>query len=432
MRVREHCASSIGIFRQLMAISIAAFCMAANTAWSQWVSIRPEGFQLSMYDIQFPTAETGYGVGWDQDGSLIMRTTDAGTSWQALAVPGVLLFSVKFQSADNGVVAGYDGSCQCGVIAKTTDGGATWSSGVVATSSGLYSISFVGNDTGFVAGYEGHILKTTDRGNNWRKVKTNTTDVFRKIHMADGATGYALAGLGHTYNQPGQLYKTTDGGEHWARIQDYTGSKVFADLWFTSPTTGFMVGHDGHEAIYRTTDGGNTWDSVYTGNADNVLQAVRFVDARTGYAVGTSGQVLRTVDGGSTWTPEASGTSNTLIAIDATNNAVYTAGLDGSMLKRLGPPASVAPGVNVASTAAAGIYPLPVTTQARIHPDKASAGDEYSFQLVNLAGATVLNQSGRLDGDGFTFNRGTLPAGIYTYRLLINHGGMQLGSLVVR
>lgn len=409
------------------AVLVAAF---APILRAQWISVQPSGFDVALYGVNFPTRNVGYAVGWGVDGSVILKTTDGGGTWNIQEQPGALFFSAYFSSPDTGMVAGYLGSCNCGMIARTEDGGATWNTGVADGSTGFYSLSFAGTDTGFVCGYDGFIMKTTDRGVNWRKVKTGTSDVFRRIFMADARVGFATAGLGRTFNQPGQLYKTTDAGEHWTRIQDFSGSKVLGDLWFTSPDVGYFVGHDGREAIYKTTDGGTTWDSVYHGAADEVLQGVIFASPTTGYAVGTNSRILRTTDAGGTWHLEAlPASAEPLVGVGTTGDNVFATGLGGTILRR-----TSALGVNVPAAAIAGIRiaPNPLATSATVTVPGSTPGDAFTFEIVDLGGTVVRRVEGRLSGSQFTLERDGLAGGTYVYRLRTSGGDAHTGRIVVQ
>ncbi len=77
-----------------------------------------------------------------------------------------------------------------------------------------------------------------------------------------------------------------------------TFNNGFKGVYFTSETTGVIVGQNG--MIKRSTDGGKTWTSINSGQSSD-LNNVYFLDANTGWAVGTEGIVIKTTDGGLTW-----------------------------------------------------------------------------------------------------------------------------------
>ena len=72
----------------------------------------------------------------------------------------------------------------------------------------------------------------------------------------------------------------------------------FTDVYFTSPTTGWVTGE--HGTLLKTTDGGDTWTAVLGGEAgspDEQIHALRFLDATHGWAVQGRSKLLRTADG---------------------------------------------------------------------------------------------------------------------------------------
>ncbi|HVZ42134.1 MAG TPA: hypothetical protein VHI13_22835 [Candidatus Kapabacteria bacterium] len=411
----------------VLTLALTAPCGATA---QQWTPLQPQGFSIPLYAIDFPTQTTGYAIGWSQVGSAILRTTDAGATWTESDIPDALLFAVHFFNPDTGIVAGYVGSCNCGLIMQTTDGGVTWTSGTYTSSLGFYGFSFPTADSGFICGYNGTILKTTDRGQSWRKTKTSTSDVFRRIQMATPEVGYAVAGHAQAFNRPTEIFKTTDGGEHWNVQHDYYEDKIFGDLWFTDANTGFLAGNDGHESIYRTTNGGTSWESIYTGPDSEVLQGIRFTDPSNGAAVGTNGRVLTTSDGGKHWALGNSGTIATLLGIGGYGNSLFALGSDGTILKH-----SVVLSVPLANVSNTGgtliIVPHPIGTSATMRMPDARAGDRYRFTLFDVRGNRVLESSDVLHGNAFEFQRGDIPAGSYYY-MVVTSSGTTSGHLILQ
>ncbi|MEP7145374.1 MAG: YCF48-related protein, partial [bacterium] len=73
--------------------------------------------------------------------------------------PGFTIHSMNFLNENSGWITG-----DAGYILRTTDGGNRWDSLISNTHSGLKSIQFINNDTGFAVGYNGLILRTTNGG----------------------------------------------------------------------------------------------------------------------------------------------------------------------------------------------------------------------------------------------------------------------------
>lgn len=415
--------------RRITSFVAPALLLASINADAQWKSVKPDGLTMSMYGVDFPTATTGYATGWDQFGSVLAKTIDGGETWTGETISGVLLFEPEFLDERNGLIAGYLDACTCGLIMKTTDGGAQWASGSSQASFGFYNYAFPSREVGYVCGYNGAIMKTVDGGTNWQLLMTGTQNVFRNIYFPSVDVGYAIAGKGNDFSRPVELYKTTDGGQHWTLLHDYVETRTIADLFFISPEVGFFAGHDGAEAIYRTTDGGATWTKVSTGPVTEILQGISFDDANTGVAVGTGGRILRTVDGGTTWTLEQSGTTEVLLEVDYTDGNAVAVGFGGEILRRTSG-ASVA--VEKKSTSMVTISPNPITTSAMVRVEHLSPGTHYSFIIYDLNGKELRRTQGIHDGAGFEITRDNLPSGSYFYRLVPENGATVSGGVIVK
>ena len=89
----------------------------------------------------------------------------------------------------------------------------------------------------------------------------------------------------------------------WNLVTDFSG-KLFSDVWFISPDTGFVSGGKYADAdLCRTYDGGDTWDTIgseFTG----FIQSIYFINNQVGFI--TSGKdmdcwIYKTVNQGKSW-----------------------------------------------------------------------------------------------------------------------------------
>lgn len=101
---------------------------------------------------------------------------------------------------------------------RSTDGGLTWTAGLIAPSSteNLYAIDMVDSLYGFTTGSAKLLHRTTDGGLNWNQVTTTG--------LPQGASFYYLDFVSHTTGwlfavqqgtPQGTVFKTTDGGTNW-------------------------------------------------------------------------------------------------------------------------------------------------------------------------------------------------------------------------
>jgi photosystem II stability/assembly factor-like uncharacterized protein len=130
---------------------------------------------------RFPTAEdinavhvvdanTVFGVG---NSGLVFKSTDAGANWITLHTGTFYSFlDVYFISSSVGWIAG-----ERGRIYKTVDGGITWNFQVNLNINGVSDLYFSSANDGWLAGGVdgGYLAKTTNGGTSWTTVSTGTT-----------------------------------------------------------------------------------------------------------------------------------------------------------------------------------------------------------------------------------------------------------------
>ena len=178
-----------------------------------------------------------------------------------------------------------------GTLARTVDGGQTWTSGNVSTSEDVFDVSFPTNLAGFALDTAGGLFRTRDGGATWRPLDTGSTQSARAV-VATSPTTVLLAG-------PRGLRRSTDGGDTFSAVSNRSVAR--AQLSGIDVAGSTLVAW-GPRALFRSSDRGRTWRSVRVPARRIVARKVDFVDARTGYWLGTAGRVWRTRDGGRRWT----------------------------------------------------------------------------------------------------------------------------------
>ena len=202
----------------------------------------------------FTSATSGMAAG----GDTIEFTQDAGKSWKTVATctakatvqglarnVGCSFTSMSFPSASTGYVAAksYDTDDNL-FLARTTDGGATWSIltlDVHHDHPGPEDICFVDDNTGFMrvgAGDTGKIYKTTDGGKSWTAIAQSAGNAMR--FSADKRAAWAFR-----YTRMGF---SGDGGEHWSSRAE----RFPATPWDSSlPRANFGMVAGEHGMVYR-------------------------------------------------------------------------------------------------------------------------------------------------------------------------------------
>ncbi|MEI7490431.1 MAG: YCF48-related protein [Bacteroidota bacterium] len=158
----------------------------------------------NLYSVCFPNANTGYAVGVSGMNTIIIKTTDGGSTWNDIYWNGFALYSVCFTDVNTGYAVGRTFESGAGIFIKTTDGGLSWNSSMIVQPY-LYSIFFPSADTGYFTGENGAVYKTTDAGSNWTALSTGTTATLVSAFFTDVNTGYVTGDYG-------TILKTTNGG----------------------------------------------------------------------------------------------------------------------------------------------------------------------------------------------------------------------------
>lgn len=264
-----------------------------------WERVRPSALGLSVVgDAAFVVDEGG-----------IYRSTDGGTTWEALPVDLIATTVVPYTLSDGAalVLSGQ------GFVHRSEDL-VTWSEPAPITPAGLRASVLLVHGDAVLAGTEDGIFRSTDGGLTW--VASNTGIEFHPFHLdrtprfatngevilAGHSFGFAQQGHGGT--SFGGMHRSDDGGQTWTSMdatfpRDAQGrsARVYAVAM-----SGSAIVASTFEGNFVSADEGQTW--VPTIGLPNGLMGV----ARSIYAFGENfyfitiyGQLFESTDGGLTW-----------------------------------------------------------------------------------------------------------------------------------
>lgn len=205
------------------------------------------------------------------------RTVNGGNTW----APGTITFTGSTTTAIANMCAFNDTVCYAamypgaaangGYVAKTVDGGTTWS----ITNSPSFSTSWLdfvhffdannGVAVGDPSGTDYVIFTTGNGGTSWTQVAAST---LPNCTSSETAIVNQYDAVGNTIwfgTTKGRMYKSTDKGLTWtvATVTGFTTSTYVTPV-FKDANTGIAIGTTttGYYGIKKTTDGGSTWSAL--------------------------------------------------------------------------------------------------------------------------------------------------------------------------
>ena len=254
--------------------------------------------QYNFRSVHFVNESKGWVAG---DSGMILNTIDGGGHWQKQNIADSLILNSIFAAdtqhvfAVGTILGGIPAKAQKAILLRTIDGGLNWTSKTFDSLLLFKSVAFVNDSIGWIAGTAGTLLKTTNKGDKWIRIlsdtnSTNTT--LGKIRFIDQYTGWV-----------GSTLKTTDAGQSWKTTT--IPSLSLPSTFFVNINVGWIVGElYGGPNIFKTTDGGTTWSpsgNTFSGYGFSIF----FADENNGWTTGTNLRdehtMIKTTDGGASW-----------------------------------------------------------------------------------------------------------------------------------
>ncbi len=255
----------------------------------------------------------------------VVRTTDGGTTWSKLMVPGSEKLDFRDIDAvdDRTAYVLSIGSGELSRIYKTADAGLTWTEQFVNRDPKAFfdAMAFWDAKRGVAVSdaVDGQfvILTTTDGGASWVRVAPAGLPpaLPNEGFFAASGTNVAVAAPNHVWIGTGaaseaRVLRSSDGGRTWALSRtplDAGPSAGIFSIAFSDATHGIVVGGDykAESAVSNnaalTTDGGATWTPMKGLSGFRSVVAYVPGDGASIVAVGPTGSDVST-DRGKTWT----------------------------------------------------------------------------------------------------------------------------------
>jgi len=257
-------------------------------------------------------------------GQTALHSTDAGSSWSTVNIPGHVGQAGVWGSSREHVFTVGCVICQY----HTDDGGQTWTK----TKGFFLSRARVwGSGPGDVWSTGSRLLVHKTANGDWEE--RFDLDPIPSIHTL-GIWGTGPDDI-YVVGFEGVIYHGTAGGTVWTRQE----SGTTAGLWgiWGSPDARLLVVvgartiKEEGAVVLLSSDRGSHWTEVPV-PTDNGLMDVWGNDSEI-YAVGVKGTVLRSTDQGRTWSNSPSGTSKRLFGVWGAEGQVFVVGADTTLLK---------------------------------------------------------------------------------------------------
>lgn len=324
-----------------------------------------------IYDICFPSADTGYAVGGGGTSGgkgFILKSTDAGSSWTLLSdtIPQSL-YTIEFKTPGKGYIAGNSGfiaktndgaqsievldfpgpdyahiravgfyndtvglTCDWSFhIRRTTDGGKTWQDTGIPSTNAICALDLQNENSFCSVGYGGSICLSDNRGDSVASLLKGNSSELKRILRA----GNAIYIFGNEV-----MMRSYDEGSTWV-TDSLPGSQYFADAEFLDADNGYVLLYNG---FLKTTDGGRNWTWLPLPSRANWLSELYMTNIQTGFICGGGlspggshwATLERTDNGGQSWIPMTVPASYSLNRIVfPTPQTGFVAGDNGMLLR---------------------------------------------------------------------------------------------------
>jgi photosystem II stability/assembly factor-like uncharacterized protein len=383
--------------------------LLSNFATAQWTHLN-SGVQVQLRSIYFADQNTGWSCGFNT----ILKTTNAGNSWQSSNVTGSHK-SMAFVNSTTGFVCGENGR-----VYKTMNGGESWqllNSGVSTT---LNNISIAPDGSIIIPGNQTTVLRSSDGGITWTDILNIPAVLdFFAVKILNSST-FVVSGNEST------ILRTTNTGTTWESISIGMPNPLFA-IDFTAENTGWVTGCCG--MFMKTTNAGISWTTDDYLTPGYTLYSMQFYGQSKGWLAGEAGYILRTTNAGTKWDSLNSDTQVDLYSLHFVNeNTGYVSGYNGMILKTTnGGGAGTPIGISTQSVTAEDFY----LGQNFPNPFNPSTKISYKLLTASYIDLSVHDMSGRLVSKLVSdkqsagsyqveFSSEGLPSGVYFYSLEVD------------
>ena len=215
--------------------------------------------------------------------SAIYKSYDNGESWIEIETGRDCTLSIIVQN-DQAVAVGKDG-----IILKQQVDELEWLLIGQNDHSIFNNVTFIDDEIGYINTHGNEIYKSTDSGNNWNKINSDTQ--IEKTFFISENYGFAI--------NEDTIFNTTNGGINWEILYNDTNDE-YLEIFFVNSEIGFVSGFsDNNHFLLKTTDSGINWEKTIIEEAQ-YNRAIHFIDEDMGF-ISDDAHIFKTTNGGIDW-----------------------------------------------------------------------------------------------------------------------------------
>lgn len=267
-------------------------------------SIAADAVKLELLPVQRIGAPLSQTDGWTVTPKGLLRTRDAGTTWQDVSPPGMDAPAIRGaeMSGQSGAVVAVGGKTPLRLL-RTADGGTTWRSSSLPVPRGVdvgapVSVQVLDDDHIAVAVRLEPNRRSLDRGLLFRSSDAGVTWSGRvlpaggEVSFSTTRDGWLVAGLAHE-----RLYATHNGGRSWAPVRPRIPVKRSLSSAYGLPT--FIDATDGVASVSVSARKRSALVFAATSNRGRSWRPARVIRLRR--ELGLGARVPTAVADASTW-----------------------------------------------------------------------------------------------------------------------------------
>ena len=232
-----------------------------------------------------------------------LRSHDGGTQWDSVWIPGFLPPAIAIDDATGTIYLGNRVVDIARPVIKSADGGTTWHETTLSKPHTVYSLLadsldrtvLAGTDWAYSGSYYdginasgGAVARTTDGGDTWSRSTTDLGSSVQALAMVPPEPwdyGFATFFAG-TAN--GDVYRSVDGGDNWDLLWSFSpsGSSGSVQALVADPATGVLYAATS-QGVFSSADAAATWTPFNRGMGPQFVNSLaidpsgRFLHAAT-------------------------------------------------------------------------------------------------------------------------------------------------------